>query len=89
LTNNWLPSSAPCSNPNEEDYVAEVWEELDAVLQAQELHFEAQDDMSMSPVFGTPIPFDSTMVVMLLHSTPATLTSPQQQQQPVVFFCSI
>jgi len=81
LTNNQPPSSVSGSlHADEEDYVAEVWEELDAVFQAQELHFDVQDDMNMSPVLGTPIPFNSTTAVVALHNAPATLTLPQQQQ---------
>ena len=74
------PSSVSSSlRADEDDYAGEIWEELDTIFRAQESHFVAQGDMSMSPVLGTPIPFHSLTEVIALHDTPGTPTLLQQQ----------
>jgi len=74
------PSSvSSSSHADEDDYAGEIWEELDTNFRAQESHFVAQGDMSMSPVLGTPIPFHSPTAVTALHDTPGTPTLLQQQ----------
>jgi hypothetical protein len=83
-TDSQPPSSASSSlHADEEDYAGEIWEELDTMLRAQELHFVAQDDMSTSPALGTPIPFNSPTAMPSLHDMPATPTH-IQQWHPVI-----
>jgi len=87
-TDNRSPSSASGSlHPDEEDYAGEIWEELDTIFRAQESDFVAHNDMSMSLVLGTPIPFDSPTAATTLHDTPGTPT-PLQQQPPIVYLAA-